>query len=74
MLPHVILRGSSHTALLIHLSQSALKAMIWVKLKTSLSHTSLHNPKTKPNQSSPPCHPKGARKPESVPSEQVVQK
>lgn len=46
MLPHVILRGSCHRVLLIHLSQSALQATISVKLETSLSHASLENPKT----------------------------
>ena len=72
MLPRVILRrGSSHIMLLIHL---ALQAIIWVKLKPSLSHTSLHNPKTKPNQPSPLCPQKGARKPENVPPEQELHK
>lgn len=55
MLPHVILRrGNSHRVLLIHLSQSALQAIILVKLETSLSHTSLENPKTRPIVSSLP--------------------
>lgn len=54
MLPQVILRGSSHRVLLVHLSQSALQATISVKLETSLSHTSLETPTTKPILSSLP--------------------
>lgn len=75
MLPHIILRrGSSHIVLLIHLSRSALQAKIWLKSKPSLSHTSLHNPKNKPNQPSPLCPSKGARKPEGVSPEQELHK
>lgn len=40
MLPHFILiTNISHIVLLIHLSQSALQAVILAKLKTRLSHT-----------------------------------
>lgn len=75
MLPHVILRGdSSHTVILTHLFQSALQAIIRVKLRISLSHTSSRNPKTKSNQPFTLWPPKGARKPESAPPEQALQK
>lgn len=56
MLPHFILiTDISHIVLLIHLSQSALQAVIWAKLKTSLSHTAYTRNKL---MNTLPFHPK----------------